>query len=122
MRFKMGILAMVFVFLQIHQASADTKNMVVLDVRTLEEFEESHVKDSVNIDVLSPEFKLKVEKLDKNKSYKLYCRSGNRSGQAEKLMKSMGFKDVENIGSLSQAAKKLNRNCEGKGCLKDGLN
>lgn len=116
MRFKMGILSMLFVFLQIHQAYADTKNIIVLDVRTLEEYKESHVKDAVNIDVLNPEFKLKVQKLDKNKSYKLYCRSGNRSGQAEKLMKSMGFKDVENIGSLSQAVKKMNRNCEGKGC------
>lgn len=112
----MGILAMLFGLSQNQQAFADTSNMIVLDVRTQEEYDDSHVKDSTNIDILSSDFKTKVEKLDKTKTYKVYCRSGNRSGQAERLMKSMGFKDVENIGSLGQAAKRLNRTCVGKSC------
>lgn len=116
MRYKMGILAMLFSFSQSHQVFADTRDMIILDVRTSEEYQESHVKESMNIDILSSDFKSKIEKLDKSKSYKLYCRSGNRSGQAEKIMKSMGFRNVENLGSLNQAAKRLNRNCEGKSC------
>ena len=60
---------------------------------------------------------IEIEKLDKSKSYKLYCRSGNRSGQTLKIMKELGFKDVENLGSLSEAVRKLNGTCEGpKSC------
>ncbi|MBL7555236.1 MAG: rhodanese-like domain-containing protein [Bdellovibrionaceae bacterium] len=47
-------------------------------------------------------------------AYKVYCRSGNRSGQAMQLMKSLGFKDVENLGSLMQASQRLSRKCEGR--------
>lgn len=112
----MGLLALLFGMTQTQQTMADTKNMIILDVRTPGEYAESHVQDSINIDFLNPDFKMKIEKLEKNKTYKLYCRSGNRSGQAEQLMKNLGFKDVENIGSLDQAAKKLNRKCEGINC------
>ncbi len=88
--------------------------MIVLDVRTPEEFQEIHVKDSINIDFLNPNFLAKIQQLDKNQIYKVYCRSGNRSGQAETIMKSLGFKNVENIGSVSEAASTLGRTCESK--------
>lgn len=116
MGYKMGIFGMLLALSQNHQAFADTKNMIVIDVRTADEYQETHVKDTLNIDIRDPDFKSKVAKLDKTKTYKLYCRSGNRSGQAEAIMKSLGFKDVENIGSVKQAAKSLNRECEGKSC------
>ena len=87
----------------------DSSSMIVIDVRTASEYSEGHVKDAINIDVTSSEFKTKVEQLDKNKTYKVYCRSGNRSGQAERQMKALGFKDVENIGGVQQAAPRLNR-------------
>ena len=95
---------------------ADTSNFNIIDVRTADEYSNGHVKDSTNIDFLKPDFKEQILKLDKTKTYKLYCRSGNRSGQAMKIMKSLGFKDVENLGSLNQAAKKLNRTCEPVNC------
>lgn len=88
--------------------------MIVLDVRTPEEFQEIHVKDSINIDFFNPNFLEKIQQLDKNQIYKVYCRSGNRSGQAETIMKSLGFKNVENIGSVSEAASTLGRACESK--------
>lgn len=90
---------------------------IVLDVRTPSEYQESHVKGSTNVDFKNSSFKSEIEKLDKSKSYKLYCRSGNRSGQTLKIMKELGFKDVENLGSLSEAVRKLNGTCEGpKSC------
>lgn len=92
---------------------ADTSNFIVIDVRTTEEHSDNHVKNSMNIDIYKSDFKEKISKLDKSKIYKLYCRTGNRSGQALKLMQNMGFENVENLGSVSQAAKKLNRTCEG---------
>lgn len=117
MSYKAVVLS-IFLGLFLNQSViAKTEPVVVLDVRTPKEFNENHLKDSVNIDILSDDFKSKVEKLDKNKTYKVYCRSGNRSGKAEKIMKSMGFKDVESVGSLSEAAKKLNQVCKLKNCL-----
>ena len=109
-----GLFALIFGLNQGGPVFADTKNMLVIDVRTPEEFSDTHVEGSQNIDIFHPEFKEKISKLDKSKTYKVYCRSGNRSGQAEKLMKSLGFKDVENIGSVAEAARRLNRKCSGK--------
>ena len=88
---------------------AETTNFVVIDVRTAEEFADGFVKGSLNYDFYDPAFKDTIAKLDKSKVYKLYCRSGNRSGQAERMMKSLGFKEVENIGSVAEAAKILNK-------------
>lgn len=104
-------------FLQINLTSpvfAYSKNLIVIDVRTPEEFNEVRVEGSHNFDIYNSKFKEMISKLDKTKTYKVYCRSGNRSGQAEKIMKSLGFKDVENVGSISEAAKYLNRKCQGK--------
>ena len=95
-------------------AYVNTEKFIIIDVRTREEFEESHVKGALNIDILQPDFQIEILKLDKSKTFKVYCRSGNRSSQALQTMNSIGFKDVENLGSLNQAAKRLSRNCEGK--------
>ena len=45
-----------------------------------------------------------VDALDKSANYVLYCRSGNRAGQALDMMTSMGFTNVQNIGSVDEAA------------------
>ncbi len=99
------------------KAMAEQNKIVILDVRTAEEFQETHVTGAQNIDWFNPKFKDIVAKFDKNAVYKLYCRSGNRSGQATSLMQSMGFKQVENLGSVSEASQKLKIACEGpKAC------
>lgn len=85
---------------------------VILDVRTPEEYSEVRVQGSINIDWNGPDFQDKVLKLDRNLAYKVYCRSGNRSGRAMDLMINLGFKDVENLGSVDEAAQKLSRACE----------
>lgn len=84
-------------------ANAESKQVVVLDVRTIGEFSEGHVNGALNIDFYAPDFKAQVSKLDKSKTYKVYCRSGNRSGQSVNIMKELGFSKVENLGSLQQA-------------------
>lgn len=91
--------------------------MIILDVRTAEEFQEGHVMGAKNLDWFQPSFKDEIAKYDKDARYKLYCRSGNRSGQAMQLMRSLGFKDVENLGSVADASHKLKIGCDGpKGC------
>ncbi|MDT7827832.1 rhodanese-like domain-containing protein [Pricia sp. S334] len=74
------------------------ENAVVLDVRTPEEVEEGYIPNATNIDFyLGQEFLTEVEKLDKDKNYYVYCRSGNRSGQACAVMNSVGFKNAYNL-------------------------
>lgn len=89
------------------------QDLVVIDVRTPAEYGQSHLTQAQNIDFYSANFPAQINGLDKNKTYKLYCRSGNRAGQAERMMKNMGFKNVENLGSLQNASKVLGMNCGG---------
>ena len=74
----------------------------VIDVRTPEEFAEQHLRSARNIDFRSASFQEQIEPLDRSGRYYLYCRTGNRSGQAAALMSKMGFRDVVNIGGLAE--------------------
>ncbi len=76
---------------------------IYLDVRTPEEIAEKAKSGSLNLDFRSPSFLAELQKLDKSASYKVYCRSGNRSGQAVQIMATLGFKDAENIGTIEDA-------------------
>ena len=79
------------------QAVRDKKG-TILDVRTLEEFEISRIPDSKNIDFYNPQnFMQEIEKLDKNSSYYIYCRTGVRSANSCQLMSELGFKNVYNL-------------------------
>lgn len=69
----------------------------ILDVRTQEEFREGHIEGALNLDFYSASFKDDLDKLDKENTYFVYCRSGNRSGQAMKIMESLGFRKVYNL-------------------------
>ncbi|RIW17291.1 rhodanese-like domain-containing protein [Algoriphagus lacus] len=69
------------------------KNMVV-DVRTPEEVAEGHLAGSVNINFLGEGFQQEISKLNKNKTYLLYCKSGNRTRKAADQMQKAGFKHV----------------------------
>ena len=65
--------------------------IVVLDVRTPAEFAEGHIANAINIDFQSGNFEKEIAALDTTKTYAVYCRSGNRSGQAVKVMADAGF-------------------------------
>ena len=70
------------------------KDIVLLDVRTPEEYAEQHLKGSLNIDINSDGFSGKLKKLDREKVYIVFCRSGARSSAATQIMKDQGFKTV----------------------------
>lgn len=76
----------------------------VIDVRTPEEFATGHLDGAVNINWEDPTFTDQVATLDKDGVYVLYCRSGNRAGQALDAMTSMGFTNLTNAGSVNDAA------------------
>lgn len=72
---------------------------IVIDVRTQEEYDEGHLAvTDRHHDLLNGDFEAHLDSLEKNETYYLYCRSGNRSGQAAELMIENGFKNVYNIG------------------------
>jgi rhodanese-related sulfurtransferase len=70
------------------------KNVVILDVRSEEEFSKGHIPGALNIDLEKPGFEDSIRNLDPNKTYLLYCRSGRRSGIAGEKMRSMDFPKV----------------------------
>ena len=79
---------------------------VIIDVRTLEEFQSAHLNKAINIEwqnILSIQ-----NNINKTEKIYLYCRSGNRSQKATEILIDAGFVDVENLGSLEQASEALN--------------
>ncbi len=78
---------------------------VVIDVRTDEEYKNGHLAIADHqFNLLDGEFESKLDSLNKSKTYYLYCRSGNRSGQAARLMKKNGFENVYNAGGFGDLA------------------
>lgn len=75
-------------------------NVVVLDVRTPAEYATGHVRGAKNVDFRAPDFAQQIAQLDTTKTYMLYCASGNRSGQASKLMQAKGFPKVVDAGAF----------------------
>ena len=73
----------------------------VIDVRTKAEHDDGHLAiTDAQYDVMNGDFQAQIPKMDKDKTYYLYCRTGNRSGQAARMMKDQGFENVYNIGGF----------------------
>lgn len=81
---------------EFHKGMTD-KDAVIIDVRTAGEFQSGKIKGSRNIDIMGPSFMAQVQNLPKDKKYYIYCRSGNRSGQACEIMAEMGFEQTFNL-------------------------
>ncbi len=69
-------------------------NVVLLDVRTPEEFEKGNITNSTNIDFYADDFSKKIAELDKDKTYLIYCRSGNRSNKTALMLNENGVRNV----------------------------
>ena len=74
------------------------QKQIILDVRTLEEFEEKSIPGAILANILEPsEFMEVVEKLEKNSRIFVYCRSGIRSQKACNILDQLGFKETFNL-------------------------
>ncbi len=71
--------------------------LVVLDVRTPDEFAAGHLAGAVNLDYSAAGFAGELGALDREVPYLLYCRTGNRSAQAREMMRDQGFAEVHEI-------------------------
>ena len=72
-------------------------DLVILDVRTPEEFAEGHIEGTIMVDFCGEDFDAQLAALDPDVPYVLYCRSGNRSGQTTAKMEAIEFESVDDI-------------------------
>ncbi len=70
------------------------KDPVVLDVRTAKEYAGGYISNAINLDYYKPDFKAEIGKLDKEKTYFVYCAAGGRSKSAAELMRQQGFTKI----------------------------
>lgn len=78
-------------------SKSSQKNAMLMDVRTSGEYRSGHLKGAKHIDFFDARFRGHLEKLPKDKTCYVYCRSGNRSAKACKVMSEMGFEKVYNL-------------------------
>jgi phage shock protein E len=79
---------------EIKEVLKKNKSIVVLDVRTAEEFAAGHIKGAQNINILQDDAYTKIDKLNPKVTYLVYCRTHHRSGMAVEYMMKKGFKTV----------------------------
>ena len=72
-----------------HQGDPD---VVLLDVRTPKEFENGHIQGALLLDYYSSDYVERIKALDREKTYLIYCRSGNRSGKSLAIFDKLGFR------------------------------
>ena len=67
---------------------------ILVDVRTIEEYESGHIQDAINFDYYSESFQKEILSLDKSASIVLYCRTQNRSTKTANYLKENGYKEI----------------------------
>ncbi len=76
----------------------EDKNVVILDVRTPKEYAQEHLPNAILENMQEDSFNENIAKMDKSKTYLLYCKVGGRSSKALDIMKKAGFKQVFHLG------------------------
>lgn len=79
------------------------KDILLVDVRSKEEFESGHIAKSINI----PLDKINALDVDKDKTVYVFCRSGARSEHAKNQLIQLGYQNVKNIGGVIDSKKEL---------------
>lgn len=78
----------------------DEEEVIVVDVRTEEEFKEAHIEGAIRLTLDTIEEKAKEVLPAKEAKYLVYCRSGNRSATASELLKTMGYENIYDFGGI----------------------
>jgi len=76
--------------------NAVSADFIILDVRTPSEYAQGHIPGAVNLDYYAS-FEASLSAFDKTKTYLVYCRTGNRSASAARLMLDNGFAAIYNM-------------------------
>lgn len=75
-------------------------NITLLDVRTIEEYKEGHLRDATLIPIQALAENLGMLKMEKNKKILVYCRTGNRSISASRILEENGFTPINVKGGI----------------------
>ncbi|HAE17644.1 MAG: thiosulfate sulfurtransferase [Verrucomicrobiaceae bacterium TMED137] len=76
-----------------------SSEIIVVDIRTPEEFAKGHIKKAINVNMNDKSFAKKLTKLDRTKTYLMHCRSGGRSTASLPVWNRLGFKNVLHLSS-----------------------
>ena len=87
--------------------AAVPENAILIDVRSVEEFNAGHIAGAVNIPHTVIAEKISSVTNDKSTPLYLYCRSGRRVGIAMESLKNSGYKTMYNLGGMEEAEEKL---------------
>ena len=76
--------------------------ILIIDVRSPEEYKAGHIPNAININI--DEFESRLNEIEDLKDFPiiLYCNSGNKSGQAAEILVNNGFKDVTNAQGVKE--------------------
>ena len=85
------------------EGNVDIAQLTLIDVRDVAEFVTGHLPDASNIPFNDGTLEAQLSSMDPSVAYGIYCRSGNRSGQAVEMMKAAGFTNVVDLGGLEEA-------------------
>jgi len=92
---------------------SEDKQNILLDVRTIKEFNAGHIPGATNLDVNLPDFDQKLSALDKNKLYLVHCAAGVRSARACERMSRLGFRHLIDLApgfkGWEKAGKKIEK-------------
>lgn len=80
--------------IEAHEIISKEQGWIVLDVRTVDEYELGHIKGAKLIDIRDPLFLSKIQRLDRQSNYIVHCRTSNRSRIAIEQMQNQGFKNL----------------------------
>lgn len=92
----------------------ESKDPILVDVRTAGEYEQGHLTNALLIDIYSKDFKNRLGKLDKSKPVFVYCKAGSRSGSAVDVLSEMGFKEIYDLSGGITAWRQANKPIEKK--------
>jgi rhodanese-related sulfurtransferase len=72
-------------------------DFAIIDVRTPAEYADGHLENAVNINFNADDFEDRVDELERDKTYVIYCRTGVRSAGARDVMERLDFSEVYNV-------------------------
>jgi rhodanese-related sulfurtransferase len=94
---------------QLIEQHLNDPQFLIIDMRTPNEYRQGHIAGAILVDYYSPHLKETIGRLDRTRTYLVYCRSGNRSGRALNVFSGLGFKQVYHLsqGILEWKAQRL---------------
>ena len=86
---------------------AEGKSSMIIDVRTQSEWDSGHLNKAVHLPLDAFESGIEGLVRDKDATVYLFCRSGNRSGKALKIMQELGYTNAANVGGINDARERF---------------